>query len=123
MEFKKYIMSHAPYTPEEYKKNVSKIWKTTGILTFFTLLEVIVAVMVELPYSVLVAFVSIVSLIKAYYIMSVFMHLGSETKGFKFVVLFPFLFLFWGFVSFSYDGLSYAGMREGLNSIFIFLGY
>lgn len=110
-------MSHAPYTPEEYKKNVSTIWKTTGILTFFTLLEVAVAVLVDLPYSVLVAFVSIVSLIKAYYIMNVFMHLGHETKGFKFVVLFPFMFLTWGFLSFSLEGLSYAGMREALNMI------
>ena len=116
-------MSHAPYTPEEYKKNVSTIWKTTGILTFFTLLEVVVAVKMELPYSVLAAFVSIVSLIKAYYIMSVFMHLGHETKGFKFVVLFPFLFLLWGFVSFSLDGLSFAGMRDALNYVLMNWAY
>ena len=116
-------MSHAPYTPEEYKKSVNKIWKTTGILSVVTLAEVIVAVVLHPPYSLLVAFVSIASLVKAFYIMSVFMHLGNETKAFKFVVLFPFMFLFWGFISFSLDGLSYAGMREALNVILTNWGY
>lgn len=110
-------MSHAPYTPEEYKKNVSTIWKTTAILTIVTFVEVAVAVLIEMPYSILAAFVSIVSLIKAYYIMNVFMHVGHETKAFKFVILFPFLFLVWGFVSFSLEGLSHAGMRDALNII------
>jgi cytochrome c oxidase subunit 4 len=110
-------MSHAPYTPEEYKKNVSKIWKTTGILSFVTFLEVGVAVLVEMPYSMLAAFVSIVSIIKAFYIMNIFMHVGHETKGFKFVILFPFIFLIWGFVAFSLEGLSYAGMRDALNIV------
>lgn len=110
-------MSHAPYTPEEYKKNVSKIWKTTAILSVVTILEVAVAVGLDLPYSILAAFVSVVSIIKAVYIMGVFMHLGHETKGFQFAVLFPFVFLIWGFVSFSLDGASYQGMREAMNMI------
>jgi len=113
-------MSHAPYTPEEYKKNVSTIWKTTGILSVITILEVVLAIKAEslgLSYGIVAFFVSVASLIKAYYIMGVFMHLGSETKGFRFAVLFPFIFLFWGFLSFALDGLSYAGMREAMNSI------
>lgn len=110
-------MAHAPYTPEEYKKNVSKIWKTTAILSIVTIVEVVVAVMADLPYGVLAAFVSIVSIIKAVYIMGVFMHLGQETKGFQFAALFPFIFLIWGFVSFALDGASYKGMREAMNMI------
>ena len=116
-------MSHAPYTPEEYKKNVSKIWKTTAILTFVTLLEVGVAVGVEMPYKYLAAFVSIVSIIKAVYIMGVFMHVGHETKGFKFAVLFPFIFFIWGFISFSLEGMSYAGMRDAMNMILPVWGF
>lgn len=110
-------MAHAPYTPEEYKKNVNKIWKTTAILSVVTIVEVVVAVAMHLPYHFLAAFVSIVSLIKAAYIMGVFMHLGQETKGFQFAILFPFIFLIWGFVSFSLDGASYHGMREAINMI------
>tara|TARA_B110000495_G_C22956334_1_gene560325 strand:- start:333 stop:683 length:351 start_codon:yes stop_codon:yes gene_type:complete len=110
-------MSHAPYTPEEYKKNVSTIWKTTAILTIVTFVEVGVAVLLEMPYAMLAAFVSIVSLVKAFYIMNVFMHVGHETKAFKFVIFFPFVFLIWGFLSFSLEGLSYAGMRDALNMV------
>lgn len=110
-------MSHAPYTPEEYKKNVNKIWKTTAILAVVTILEVAVAVGLHLPYAILAAFVSIVSIVKAVYIMGVFMHLGHETKGFQFAVLFPFVFLIWGFISFSLDGSSYQGMRQAINMI------
>lgn len=119
-------MSHVPYTPEEYKKNVSSIWKTTLILSVITIAEVILAINSDkwgVSYGLLAFLVSFASLVKAYYIMNVFMHLSHETKGFKFVVLFPFLFLFWGFISFSYDGLSFAGMREGLNAVFIWFGY
>jgi len=68
-------MSHAPYTPEEYKKNVSKIWKTVGILSIVTVLEVLAATVIHMPYTILVLFVSVSSLIKSYYIMNVFMHL------------------------------------------------
>lgn len=110
-------MAHAPYTPEEYKKNVSKIWKTTAILSAVTILEVAVAVGVDMPYILLAAFVSIISIIKAVYIMGVFMHLGDETKGFKFAALFPFIFLIWGFVSFALDGSSWQGMRLAMNTI------
>ncbi len=116
-------MSHAPYTPEEYKKNVNKIWRTTAILSVVTILEVSVAVLMNLPYSMLALFVSIVSLVKAAYIMGVFMHLGHETKGFKFVVLFPFIFLFWAFLSFSLEGLSIAGMIEAMNAILYNWGF
>lgn len=110
-------MAHKPYTPEEYKKNVSKIWRTTAILSVVTIIEVAVAVGLHMPYIYLVAFVSVISIVKAAYIMGVFMHLGQETKGFKFVVLFPFLFLIWAFVSFSLDGASHQGMREAMNVI------
>ncbi len=112
-------MAHAPYTPEEYKKNVNKIWKTTAILSIVTIVEVAVAVGLHLPYHYLAAFVSIVSIIKAVYIMGVFMHLGHETKGFQFAVLFPFVFLIWGFVAFSLEGSSYKGMREAINMIWM----
>ncbi len=116
-------MSHKPYTPEEYKKNVRKIWTTTAILSFVTLLEVGVAVGVEMEYMYLAAFVSVVSIIKAVYIMGVFMHVGHETKGFKFSVLFPFILLIWGFVSFSLDGASFAAMRNAMNSILLNWGF
>lgn len=112
-------MSHAPYTPEEYKKNVSAIWKTTAILTVVTFVEVGVAVLMHLPYAVLAAFVSLVSIVKAFYIMNVFMHLGHETKAFKYIILFPFVFLIWAFVAFSLEGLSWASMRDAINMIWL----
>lgn len=108
---------HPPYSQEQYKKNVRKIWTATAILSVVTIFEVVLAVKFHLPYTLLAFFVSVISLIKAYYIMSTFMHLGDETKGFIYSVLFPFVFLIWGFICFALDGSSFQGMREALNIV------
>lgn len=108
---------HPPYSQEQYKKNVRKIWTTTAILSAVTIFEVALAVVFHVPYALLAFLVSVISLIKAYYIMSIFMHLGDETKGFKYSALFPFMFLIWGFVAFALDGASFQGMREALNIV------
>ena len=94
--------------------------------TMETVVEVGMALLYEfvlmdalgLPRIPLMIFVTLASLFKAYWIMKVFMHVGHEKRGFVFTLLFPFVFLVWGIISFAADGAHYGAMREILNGIF-----
>ena len=115
-------MAHQPYTPEEYKKSVAQIWKTTAILSIVTVVEVAFALFYEFvlipkgaPRLALSLFVVAASVVKAFFIMSVFMHLGHEKKGFQFSILFPFTFLIWGIISFCLEGSAWEAMKDALN--------
>lgn len=116
----------AHMTQEEYKQNVSDVYKTTGILAAVTVIEVVFALWYEfnlmeslgLPRWPLMVFVTLASAIKAYWIMKVFMHVGHEKKGFIFSILFPFSFLVWAILAFSIDGSSWEAMRNAINGIF-----
>ncbi|MCB0539203.1 MAG: cytochrome C oxidase subunit IV family protein [Bacteroidetes bacterium] len=116
----------AHMTQEEYKQNVKDVYKTTLILSVVTILEVSLALLYEyklmeamsLPRWPLMVFVTVMSLVKAYWIMKVFMHVGHEKKGFVFTLLFPFVFLVWYILSFAYDGFAYYQLREFVYTIF-----
>lgn len=116
----------AHMTQEEYKASVKDVYRTTLILGAVTIIEVSFALFYEfylmealsLPRSFLMIFVTIASIIKAYWIMKVFMHVGHEKKGFVFTLLFPFVFLVWAILAFSADGAHWLAMRNLLNGIF-----
>lgn len=116
----------AHMTQEEYKQNVKDVYKTTAILSVVTVLEVSIALLYEfvlmesmaLPRWPLMLFVTIASLVKAYWIMKVFMHVGHEKKGFIFTLLFPFVFLVWYILSFAYDGYAYHQLSKLVYTIF-----
>lgn len=44
------------------------------------------------------------SLFKAYYIVSIFMHLGSEVGGFGATIVLPMALLIWGVIAFLWEG-------------------
>ena len=86
-------------TQEEYKKNVREVYRTTAILSVVTIVEVVGALMYEkyalpagYPRIVLSIFVSVASLIKAYWIMAVFMHVNHEKTRIYLYHSFPILF-------------------------------
>lgn len=118
-------MAHQPYSAEEYKKSVNSIWKTTGILAVVTVVEVIFALIYEFkfipmgaPRIFLSLFVIAASAVKAFYIMSIFMHLGHEKKGMQFTILFPFLFLVWGIIAFILEGSAWESMKDAFNGLY-----
>lgn len=89
----------AHHSEEVGKKIRKNIWKVTAILTLITIVEVVVGVYfgrgsthggaweaIKWGYIVL-------TLVKAAYIVLVFMHLGDERKSLKYVILVPY-FLF-----------------------------
>ena len=72
-----------------------KIWKVTIILTLITAVEVAMGIYFKrgngmLWESVKMAFI-IMTLVKAAYIVLVFMHLGDERKNLKWVILGPYM--------------------------------
>jgi len=85
-----------------------KIWKVTAILTLITIIEVLTGAFVKqydasgvgnsiwpmIKWSFI-----ILTIVKAAYIVMIFMHLGDETKSFKRVLLIPY-FLFMGYLIF-----------------------
>ena len=77
-----------------------KIWKVTGILSLITVVEVLIGAFIKQydstggdnslwPY-VKIGFL-VLTIVKAAYIVLVFMHLGDERKSFKWVILAPYI--------------------------------
>ncbi|MEO7266303.1 MAG: cytochrome C oxidase subunit IV family protein, partial [Ferruginibacter sp.] len=56
--------------------------------------------------------VCILTLAKAYYIVSIFMHLGSEVRNLIMTVVVPLMLFIWFLVAFLWDGNSWKQMRN-----------
>jgi cytochrome c oxidase subunit IV len=88
---------------EEHGKVVrKKIWMVTALLTAITVVEVLLGAYIKQgsgawPF-VKWSFI-IMTILKAGYIVMVFMHLGEEKKSLKYVILFPY-FLFMSYLIF-----------------------
>jgi cytochrome c oxidase subunit IV len=84
------------HSEEAGKKIRTKIWKVTALLTAITLVEVLLGVFIkqgsDLWPFVKWTFIAL-TLLKAAYIVLIFMHLGDEKKSLKYVILVPY-FLF-----------------------------
>ncbi|MGB1248799.1 MAG: cytochrome C oxidase subunit IV family protein [Chitinophagales bacterium] len=114
-------------TQEEYKSSVRAVYRTTLILSAVTIIEVGFALFYEFylmehfgaPRMLLNLFVIAASIVKAYWIMAVFMHLGHENKTFIFTILFPLVFLIWGVICFCWEGASWQDMINAMNSIWL----
>jgi cytochrome c oxidase subunit IV len=89
----------AHHSEEHGKVLRKKIWVVTGLLTLITAVEVFLGAMIK-QGSDFWPFVKwgfvIMTIVKAYYIVMSFMHLGDERKGLRAVILVPyFIFIFY----------------------------
>jgi cytochrome c oxidase subunit 4 len=102
-------MSH-----EEYQSQVSSVWRVTVILAVVTIVEVVGALIYpdSLPRMALNLFFIIMSLIKAFYIVAVFMHMKHERKAMQLTVLLPCLFLVWAIIAFLWEGGAWLENRS-----------
>lgn len=78
-------------TPKDMK---SQIWKTFWILFAFTIVD-IVLYFILLPYqNMLKNWVFIIlGIVKAYYIVGIFMHMKFERKSLMYMIVLPMLFV------------------------------
>ncbi|MBI2258903.1 MAG: cytochrome C oxidase subunit IV family protein [Flavobacteriia bacterium] len=82
------------HSEEEGKKVRSKILKVTVILTLITIVEVAMGAFIKQGTGIwpIVKWSFIVmTLVKAAYIVLVFMHLGDEKKSLRYIILLPYL--------------------------------
>ncbi len=89
-----------------------KIYKVTIILTLITLVEVLLGAFIKQGTTVwpfVKWFFIVLTIVKAAYIVLVFMHLGDEKKWLKYIILIPyFIFALYLIFILLYEGNSIA---------------
>ncbi len=93
--------------------------KVTIILSVVTLIELALGLLIYKigegsPTSVLLikGVVTILSLAKAFYITSYFMHLGDEVRNMIMTIIVPLLLFVWFIAAFLMDGASWKNLRN-----------
>ena len=113
-DFSEITVHHEPAS------NTKRIWKTFWILLIVTIIEL------ALGYSIhvfedswstaIVLFVKgvivILTLVKAFYIVSYFMHLGDELRNMIMTVVVPLTLFIWFIGAFLWDGNAYRSERN-----------
>jgi cytochrome c oxidase subunit IV len=99
--------SHHIQTGEIPKPQTAAIWRTFWVLLGITALEFFVALAIPdsiVSHSVKVLLYIIMTIAKAFYIMSDFMHLGHEVKFLQATIIFPVAFIVWLLIACIYEG-------------------
>ena len=92
-------------------KGTKSIWLTFWILLFITMFEVGIA-FTSINRQVLKwTFISL-TLVKAYFIVFSFMHLGHERKFFKFTILLPFMFILYFIIMALYEANAVGALTD-----------
>ena len=128
-------MEHQSSSPEvsfqhqhsdaEFKKRVRK---TTILLSVITVIELGIGLAIytmhkgDHPSALLILMfkgaVCILTLAKAYYIVSVFMHLGDEIRNMIMTIVVPLMLFIWFIAAFLWDGNSYKTLRNRYDKSF-----
>lgn len=107
------------HSDDEFKKRVKK---TTILLSVITIIELAIGLTIYTLHKsdvnrdfLILGFkgvVCILTLAKAYYIVSVFMHLGDEIRNMIMTIVVPLLLFVWFIIAFIYEGNSYKNLRN-----------
>ena len=76
------------------KSVIMGIWKVAGILALVTAIEYVFAFTMDAGFLRSTIFV-VLTIVKAFYIVSEFMHLGHEVKGLIYSIILPMMFIIW----------------------------
>jgi cytochrome c oxidase subunit IV len=95
-----------------------RIWRTFWILLVLTIIELglgltmYTVVLPEWTHLFLKGVICILTLFKAFYIVSVFMHLGDEIRNMVMTVVVPLMLFVWFISAFLWDGNSFRTLRN-----------
>ena len=102
----------------EASGSTKRIWRTFWLLLIITVIELGLGLLmyaISMP-SWLVLFIKgiivILTLVKAFYIVSIFMHLGDEIRNLIMTIVVPLLLFVWFIAAFLWDGSSYRTRRN-----------
>jgi len=104
----------------DHSGGTGKIWKIFWVLSVLTIIELglgyfLYAKSGGLSYSTVLAtkiVIGALTLAKAYYIVSVFMHLGDEIRNFIMTIIVPLILFVWFIIAFLADGNSWKNLRN-----------
>ena len=95
------------------------IWRVFWILLIITVIELALGLSIyffledqNLAKVLVRGLIVILSLAKAFYIVSSFMHLGSEIKNMIMTIVVPLLLFVWFITAFLYEGNSWKNLRN-----------
>ena len=100
---------------EEFKRRVRK---TTILLSVITVIELGLGLLMyatDMPHFahlVIKGVIVILTLAKAFYIVSIFMHLGDEIRNMIMTIVVPLLLFVWFIAAFLWDGNEYKNLRN-----------
>ena len=111
--------SEITFHPEQ-SGGTKRIWKIFWVLSALTLIELglgyfLYAQHGHLAYFVVIStksVIGILTLMKAYYIVSVFMHLGDEVRNLIMTIVVPLVLFVWFIIAFLTDGNSWKNLRN-----------
>ena len=111
--------SEITYHPD-HSGGTSRIWKIFWVLSALTIIELALGYFMyamhgNLSYTVVISTkiaIAILTLMKAYYIVSVFMHLGDEVRNLIMTIVVPLVLFVWFIIAFLADGNSWRNMRN-----------
>ncbi len=113
------------HSDAEFKRRVKK---TTILLSVITIIELAIGLTIyslnkgdtNRAFLILAikGIVCILTLAKAYYIVSVFMHLGDEIRNMIMTIVVPLMLFIWFIFSFIYEGNSYKNLRNKYDPYF-----
>lgn len=104
---------HVPGT-----ENIKRIWKTFWVLLIITVIELGLGLLMyatDFPHWLDLAIkgiIAILTLAKAFYIVSIFMHLGDEIRNMIMTIVVPLMLFIWFITAFLWDGNSYKNLRN-----------
>ena len=85
------------------KSKIAKIWRVAGILAGITAVEFVIAFTIGAGTAKTFLFIAL-TIWKAFYIVSEFMHLGHEKRSLKLSILLPLLFVIFLIFVLIYQG-------------------
>lgn len=114
---------HAHHSEEEGKKIRKKIFFVTALLSIITIVEVAMGIIWGKAHidvngagwmSIKIAFI-VLTLVKAGYIVMVFMHLGDERKSLRYTILVPYaIFIIYLFFILYQESTFLDSVKEAL---------
>lgn len=104
----------------DHSGGTGKIWKIFWVLSVLTIVELALGYFLyakhgQLGYTTVLStkcVIGILTLAKAYYIVSVFMHLGDEIRNFIMTIIVPLVLFVWFIIAFLSDGNSWKNLRN-----------
>ncbi len=104
----------------EHSSGTGRIWRVFWVLSILTVVELALGYFLYAKHGTLGGatvlttkiVIGILTLAKAYYIVSVFMHLGDEIRNFIMTIVVPLCLFIWFIIAFLWDGDSWKNMRN-----------